>query len=209
MPPPVFRFAPSPNGYLHLGHAYSALLNFDLARQAGGRLLLRIEDIDADALQAGIRDRDLRRPRLARHRLGIPGTAAVRTSRATIAKRSKSSPARAWSIRVSRAGPKSQTWWRSGRRTLPGRAIPTGRRFIRGLRSRSRPTSARNCWNRARLMRCGSTWPRPAHALAISIGSNSAKVPMARPASWPPGPRRGATSSSRARRRRPAIICRW
>jgi glutamyl-Q tRNA(Asp) synthetase len=47
MPPPVFRFAPSPNGYLHLGHAYSALLNFELARESGGRLLLRIEDIDA------------------------------------------------------------------------------------------------------------------------------------------------------------------
>jgi glutamyl-Q tRNA(Asp) synthetase len=44
--PPVFRFAPSPNGYLHLGHAFSALLNFDLARDMGGRLLLRIEDID-------------------------------------------------------------------------------------------------------------------------------------------------------------------
>ena len=44
--PPVFRFAPSPNGYLHLGHAYSALLNFDAARQSGGRMLLRIEDID-------------------------------------------------------------------------------------------------------------------------------------------------------------------
>jgi glutamyl-Q tRNA(Asp) synthetase len=42
----VFRFAPSPNGYLHLGHAYSALLNFDLAQQSGGRFLLRIEDID-------------------------------------------------------------------------------------------------------------------------------------------------------------------
>lgn len=45
--PPVFRFAPSPNGLLHLGHAYSALLNFDRARETGGRLLLRIEDIDA------------------------------------------------------------------------------------------------------------------------------------------------------------------
>ena len=43
---PVFRFAPSPNGFLHLGHARSALLNFDLARQSGGRFLLRIEDID-------------------------------------------------------------------------------------------------------------------------------------------------------------------
>jgi glutamyl-Q tRNA(Asp) synthetase len=47
MPSPVFRFAPSPNGYLHLGHAYSALLNFDSARRSGGRFLLRIEDIDA------------------------------------------------------------------------------------------------------------------------------------------------------------------
>jgi glutamyl-Q tRNA(Asp) synthetase len=43
---PAFRFAPSPNGYLHLGHAYSALLNFDLAARANGRFLLRIEDID-------------------------------------------------------------------------------------------------------------------------------------------------------------------
>ena len=43
----VLRFAPSPNGFLHLGHAYSALLNYDMAREFGGRLLLRIEDIDA------------------------------------------------------------------------------------------------------------------------------------------------------------------
>ncbi|CDX57853.1 Glutamyl-Q tRNA(Asp) synthetase [Mesorhizobium plurifarium] len=42
----TFRFAPSPNGELHLGHAYSALLNQKMAAQAGGRLLLRIEDID-------------------------------------------------------------------------------------------------------------------------------------------------------------------
>jgi glutamyl-Q tRNA(Asp) synthetase len=42
----VTRFAPSPTGYLHLGHAFSALTASDAARAAGGRLLLRIEDID-------------------------------------------------------------------------------------------------------------------------------------------------------------------
>lgn len=42
----VYRFAPSPNGFLHLGHAFSALLNDRLARDSGGRFLLRIEDID-------------------------------------------------------------------------------------------------------------------------------------------------------------------
>jgi glutamyl-Q tRNA(Asp) synthetase len=46
MPFPVFRFAPSPNGYLHLGHALSALVNLDMARAVGGRFLLRMEDID-------------------------------------------------------------------------------------------------------------------------------------------------------------------
>jgi glutamyl-Q tRNA(Asp) synthetase len=43
---PVLRFAPSPNGYLHLGHAYSALMNALIAREIGGQLLLRMEDID-------------------------------------------------------------------------------------------------------------------------------------------------------------------
>lgn len=63
MTQPVFRFAPSPNGRLHLGHAYSALLNAELAHAWGGRLLLRIEDIDvarcrpefADAIEEDLR----------------------------------------------------------------------------------------------------------------------------------------------------------
>jgi glutamyl-Q tRNA(Asp) synthetase len=47
MPPDyVTRFAPSPSGLLHLGHAFSALTASDRAAQAGGRFLLRIEDID-------------------------------------------------------------------------------------------------------------------------------------------------------------------
>jgi glutamyl-Q tRNA(Asp) synthetase len=42
----ITRFAPSPTGYLHAGHAYSALLAWRRARAAGGRFLLRLEDID-------------------------------------------------------------------------------------------------------------------------------------------------------------------
>ena len=43
---PVLRFAPSPNGLLHLGHALSALVGFEMARTLAGRFLVRIEDID-------------------------------------------------------------------------------------------------------------------------------------------------------------------
>src|SRR5215213_4989946 len=47
------RFAPSPTGRLHLGHAWSALLAFDYARERGGAFLLRIEDIDPGRSRAG------------------------------------------------------------------------------------------------------------------------------------------------------------
>jgi len=58
----VTRFAPSPNGPLHLGHAFSAIVAHDLAKERGGRFLLRIEDIDgarsrpelADAFRADL-----------------------------------------------------------------------------------------------------------------------------------------------------------
>lgn len=46
------RFAPSPTGRLHLGHAYSALMAFDAAQAAGGRFLLRFEDIDTGRVRA-------------------------------------------------------------------------------------------------------------------------------------------------------------
>ncbi len=45
--PPTTRFAPSPTGFLHVGHAFSALTAWRRARDAGGRFLLRLEDIDA------------------------------------------------------------------------------------------------------------------------------------------------------------------
>lgn len=46
--PPTVRFAPSPNGYLHLGHALSAILNAETARAGGGRFLIRIDDLDTN-----------------------------------------------------------------------------------------------------------------------------------------------------------------
>jgi glutamyl-Q tRNA(Asp) synthetase len=48
----VTRFAPSPNGHLHLGHAYAAVVAHDLARARGGQFLLRIEDIDGERSRA-------------------------------------------------------------------------------------------------------------------------------------------------------------
>lgn len=51
-PPLVTRFAPSPTGFLHLGHAHSALLAWRRAREAGGIFLLRLEDIDATRCRA-------------------------------------------------------------------------------------------------------------------------------------------------------------
>ncbi|WP_372017425.1 tRNA glutamyl-Q(34) synthetase GluQRS [Tistrella mobilis] len=60
---PVTRFAPSPTGLLHLGHALSAILSHDYARAHGGRFILRIEDIDttrcrSEFVEAIFRDLD-------------------------------------------------------------------------------------------------------------------------------------------------------
>lgn len=52
----VTRFAPSPNGPLHLGHAFSAVVAHDLARERGGRFLLRIEDIDGERSRPELAD---------------------------------------------------------------------------------------------------------------------------------------------------------
>jgi glutamyl-Q tRNA(Asp) synthetase len=52
----VTRFAPSPNGPLHLGHAYAAIIAHDRAAEAGGRFLLRIEDIDGARSRAELAD---------------------------------------------------------------------------------------------------------------------------------------------------------
>ena len=56
---PVTRFAPSPTGDLHLGNARTALFNLLLARRAGGRFVLRVEDTDAERSRDEFRERQI------------------------------------------------------------------------------------------------------------------------------------------------------
>lgn len=54
--PLITRFAPSPTGYMHLGHAYAALFAWDAARRSGGRFVIRIEDIDRGRCRPGFEE---------------------------------------------------------------------------------------------------------------------------------------------------------
>ena len=79
--PQISRFAPSPTGLLHLGHAYSAVLAHDLARSGGGQFVVRIEDIDGGRCRpefvAGVFD-DLRWLELTWHRVSVQTENAAR-----------------------------------------------------------------------------------------------------------------------------------
>ena len=165
MPPPVFRFAPSPNGYLHLGHALSALLNADMARAAGGRLLLRIEDIDAarcrPEYEAAIYE-DLAW-------LGIAWEQPVRRQsehfddyRAALAR--LEAQGLIYPSFESRAEIAALVAEREAQ--ARGRAIPTARRFIPGDAKIVPPPSAPGASRRASLMRCGSICRRRSRAPA-------------------------------------------
>src|SRR3546814_9957094 len=63
---PVTRFAPSPTGHLHLGHAYSALFAWRLAKSGGGRFVLRVEDLDAARCRPEYEDAILEAPAVGR-----------------------------------------------------------------------------------------------------------------------------------------------
>src|SRR5271157_4202230 len=128
----VLRFAPSPNGYLHLGHAYSALLNSDMARELGGRLLLRMEDIDTERCrpeyEAAIYD-DLRW-------LGISWQEPVRRQSEHFAD---------YEMAIARA---------------VGRAIRTACQSIRGARADYRRPNVSAGVGPENRSRCGSPWTR-------------------------------------------------
>ena len=63
------RFAPSPNGYLHLGHAYSAFISSELAKKSCGKFFIRIEDIDLGRCKKKIWRKYLQRLKLVRNQI--------------------------------------------------------------------------------------------------------------------------------------------
>ena len=208
MPPPVFRFAPSPNGYLHLGHAFSALLNFDLARQTGGRLLLRVEDIDLTRcrpeFEAAIHE-DLTWLSIAWEqpvRRQSEHLADYREALEKLASQGLVYPSfetRAEIAKLVAQREASGPWPRD----------PDGAPLYPGTAKLLSPDE------RARLLESDAPYAlRLDMAAACAragdlFGPSMAKVRMARPARWPPGRKRGATSSSHARKRQPAITSRW
>ena len=197
MTQPVFRFAPSPNGYLHLGHALSALLNFDMARAAGGRLPAAHRGHRRGALPAGIRGGDLRGSRLARHRVGAAGAAAIRAFRRL--SRGAGEARSAWACLSELREPRRDR--APGRASATcadaGRAIPTARRFIPARREQM-PRAERDGAHRARRALCAAArhgrrrWRAPARCTWSETGAG----PPARPATSSPSRRPGATSCS-------------
>ena len=145
MTAPVFRFAPSPNGYLHLGHALSALINFEMARAAGGRLPAAHRGHRRDALPAGIRAGDLRGSRLARLAWEQPVRRQsehfddYRAALAQLDAQGLVYPSFESRAEIAAAGRRA----RAARRH--GRAIPTARRSIPARRSEHarRPSAQR------------------------------------------------------------------
>ena len=209
MPQPVFRFAPSPNGYLHLGHALSALLNFDMARAAGGRFLLRIEDIDAtrcrpefeaaiyeDLAWLGMSwEQPVRRQseHLDDYRAALEKLQAMRLTYPSFESRAEIAHL------VARPRRPRALAARSGRRAALSRRGASDERAGRAQAriARGEPYAIRLDMEKA------MEWAGPLHWSETGAGPHG----ETRRRRWPIPPP-GATSSSAARRRRPAITSR-
>ncbi len=132
-------------------------------------------------MPARIRGRDLPGSRLARHRLGNAGAAAIKPSCGLSRGARQAGQSRAWSIRASKAAPRLPRWWRGGRRRRRGRAIPTGTPLYPGT---AKSLAAEE---RGRLLQSGAPFAlrldmaAAARAPATSNGTSRAKGRTARP----------------------------
>ena len=156
----VFRFAPSPNGLLHLGHALSALLNHDLAREADGLLLLRLEDIDRERCREAFVSaivEDL-------HWLGVTwaGTPRRQSDRLPVYQAALDELARRdliFPCFCTRGAVQAASAARALVTGRPRRVKPDGAPLFPGAPSAiSRRPSGPGIWPRAGRRCCGSTW---------------------------------------------------
>ena len=177
----------------------------------GGRLLLRIEDIDATRCrpeyEAAIYE-DLAWLGIAWERAGA---AAVRAFRRLPRRRSRKLEAMGlvYPSFESRARDRARWWPSASARTLAARSRRRAALSGRRAKDAVRP-SAPAASPRASPMRCGSTWRRRcARAGALDLDRDRRRPAAARPARRRQPRSAGATSSWRARRRRPAIISPW
>ena len=181
------RFAPSPSGYLHLGHAYSALFGYEAARYSGGRFLLRIEDIDRQRCRPEFEQGIYEDLTLARASTGTARSAASRSISTSTAPRWTSCAGWAWSIPASARASRSGMEVEQAGRAPHG---PSGEALYPGICRDLDP--AEGAW------RISNGEP---YALRLDVGKALARTG---PLSWDDCPRRPDRGRSLEPRRRRA-----
>ena len=183
MTQPVFRFAPSPNGELHLGHALSALVGYERARACGGRFLLRIEDIDTGRS----------RPQFVAGIFADLAWLGIAWEEPVVFQSQRLPAYRAAAERLERMGllyPCFATRAEIEAAAAAARATPTARRSIPGLyKGRDAERDRTAAGRRRSRSRCASTWRRRSPPRPPSSG--------ARPCSSPSLPRTARRRRSR------------
>ena len=187
------RFAPSPTGYLHIGSASTFIFNWLYARQNGGTMILRIDDTDVGAQHRRLARFHLRRPALARSRLGR-GVPAVRPPRPA-PRRGRGDLRKGPRLSRFHARRRAATSEKSGAQAAPGSSIPACASCRAKKATAAPPPANPSCCASAcrAIARATSASPMPSTASSpkpppISKTSRCCAATACRPITWPPAP---------------------